>query len=144
LSEAGAKVVYTRDRDVYVSIFDRPAIAVQAGADLFVSIHSNSHIERGKARGTETLYRAKDPVSELLARAVQDEVVKAITLVDRRIWGRNDLAVFNGSQLPSVMVEVGFLDHPDEEVLLRASGFQKVAAQGIYNGIERFYLENMN
>lgn len=142
LSQAGAKVVFTRGTDEYVSIFRRPEIAIEANADLFVSIHANSHIERGKARGTETLYRASDPASEQFARTTQDEVVKAITLVDRRIWGRGDLAVFNGSDLPSIMVEVGFLDHPDEEVLLRAPGFQKVAAQGIYNGIKRFYLEN--
>lgn len=142
LTEAGAQVVYTRDTDTYVSIFERPAIAKEAGAHLFVSIHVNSTIQRGVARGTETLYRANDPVSQLFARIVQDEVVKAITLVDRRIWGRDDLAVFNGSKIPAILVEVGFLDHPDEEVLLRAPGFQKVAAQGIYNGIERFYLES--
>lgn len=143
LRQAGAKVVYTRDSDVYVSIFRRPEIAVEANADLFVSVHANSHIERGRARGTETLYRAGDPVSERFARLVQEELVKAITLIDRRIWGRNDLAVFNGCDIPAVLVEVGFLDHPDEEVLLRAPGFQEVAAQGIFNGIVRFYLENM-
>lgn len=142
LREAGAKVVFTRDNDEYVSIFRRPEIAREVQADLFVSIHANSNIERGKARGTETLYRAGDPVSERFARLVQDELVKAITLIDRRIWGRNDLAVFNGSDMPAVLVEVGFLDHPDEEVLLRAPGFQQVAAQGIFNGIVRFYLEN--
>jgi N-acetylmuramoyl-L-alanine amidase len=72
---------------------------------------------------------------------VQAELVQAITLVDRRIWGRDDLAIFNGSTIPAVLVEVGFLDHPDEEVLLRAEGFQQIAAEGIYNGIERFILE---
>lgn len=108
LHEAGAKVIFTRDSDIYVSIFERPEIALEARADLFVSIHANSHIQRGTARGTETLYRAKDPVSELFARAVQDELVKAITLIDRRIWGREDLAVFNGSDIPAVLVEVGF------------------------------------
>jgi N-acetylmuramoyl-L-alanine amidase len=142
LAQAGAKVIYTRDSDVYVSIFERPEIATQAGAHLFVSIHSNSNIERGRARGTETLYRDGDPVSEMFARIVQEELVKSITLIDRRIWGRKDLAVFNGSSLPAILVEVGFLDHPDEEVLLRAPGFQKAAAQGIFNGIVRFYLEN--
>lgn len=142
LAQAGAKVIYTRDSDVYVSIFERPEIAIQAGAHLFVSIHSNSNIERGRARGTETLYRDGDPVSEMFARIVQEELVKSITLIDRRIWGRKDLAVFNGSSLPAILVEVGFLDHPDEEVLLRAPGFQKAAAQGIFNGIVRFYLEN--
>lgn len=142
LSQAGAEVVYTRDKDVYVSIFERPEIATRAGAHIFVSVHANSHIEKGVARGTETLYRAKDPVSQVLARTVQDELVQAITLIDRRIWGRDDLAVFNGTKIPAILVEVGFLDHPDEEVLLRAPGFQKIAAEGIYKGIERFYLEN--
>ena len=144
LSQAGAKVVYTRETDVYVSIFERPAIANQANADLYISVHSNAHINRGTARGTETLYRGKDPASELLARTVQDEVVKAITLANRRVWGREDLAVFNQTAMPAIMVEVGFLDHPDEELLLRSAGFQKVAAQGIYHGIRHFYLENRN
>lgn len=142
LSQAGARVVYTRESDIYVSIFERPAIANQADADMYISVHANAHMNRGTARGTETLYRGKDPASELLARTVQDEVVKAITLANRRIWGREDLAVFNQTKMPAIMVEVGFLDHADEEILLRAPGFQKVAAQGIYNGILRFYLEN--
>ena len=142
LSQAGARVVYTRENDTYVSIFERPAIANQASADLYISVHANAHVNRGTVRGTETLYRAKDPASESLARAVQEELVKAITLVNRRIWGREDLAVFNQTKMPAIMVEVGFIDNADEELLLRAAGFQKVAAQGIYNGIRRFYLEN--
>lgn len=142
LVQGGAQVVYTRDTDKYVSIFERPEIAKKAGAHLFVSVHVNSHIEKGVARGTETLYRAKDPVSQVLARSVQDELVKAITLIDRRIWARDDLAIFNGTDIPAILVEVGFLDHPDEEILLKAPGFQKVAAEGIYKGIERFYLQN--
>ncbi|NLJ74748.1 MAG: N-acetylmuramoyl-L-alanine amidase, partial [Firmicutes bacterium] len=36
---------------------------------------------------------------------------------------------------------IGFINHVDEEVLLRSSGFQKAAAQGIFNGIERYFLE---
>lgn len=142
LSQAGARVVYTRNTDVYVSIFERPEIAAKANADLYVSVHANASLNKGSVRGTETLYRAKDPVSEVFARTVQEELVNSITLANRRIWGRDDLAVFNNTRMPAIMVEVGFLDHPDEEVLLRAPGFQEAAAQGIYNGIKRFYLEN--
>ena len=142
LSQAGARVVYTRNTDVYVSIFERPEIAAKANADLYVSLHANASLDRGKVRGTETLYRAQDPASQLFASTVQEELVNAITLANRRIWGRDDLAVFNNTRMPAIMVEVGFLDHPDEEVLLRAPGFQEVAAQGIYSGIARFYLEN--
>ncbi|HHY10036.1 MAG TPA: N-acetylmuramoyl-L-alanine amidase, partial [Firmicutes bacterium] len=141
LQKAGAQVVYTREKDVYVSIFERPELAIAAQADIYVSVHTNSHIKRGTARGTETLYRAGDQISQLLARSVQDELVKAITLIDRRIWPRDDLAVFNGSTIPAILVEVGFLDHPEEEILLKAEGFQRAAAEGIFHGVVRFFDE---
>lgn len=50
------KVVYTRTTDVFVTLKDRPKIANKAKADLFVSIHCNSH--RSQASGTETFVLA--------------------------------------------------------------------------------------
>lgn len=49
----GCKVIMTRDRDVYVGLEDRPAIAKTRGADLFVSIHVNASRKRN-TRGIET------------------------------------------------------------------------------------------
>jgi N-acetylmuramoyl-L-alanine amidase len=49
----GCNVIMTRDKDVFIRLEDRPAIAKTRGADLFVSIHVNANRKR-KARGIET------------------------------------------------------------------------------------------
>ena len=50
---AGIKVVYTRDEDVWVPIIDRTRMANDANGKLFISVHANSNPNR-KIQGFET------------------------------------------------------------------------------------------
>jgi N-acetylmuramoyl-L-alanine amidase len=51
----GAQVVYTRKDDTFIPLEDRTAMANEAKADLFISIHANSSHDH-EARGVETYY----------------------------------------------------------------------------------------
>ncbi len=51
----GAEIIYTRTDDRHVSLEERTAIANDAGADLFISVHANSSRIRD-IRGAETFY----------------------------------------------------------------------------------------
>jgi len=55
LSAAGYKVVYTRDRDTWISLADRSAIAARKKGDLFLSIHVNAS-RKPQISGFETYF----------------------------------------------------------------------------------------
>lgn len=50
--EPGFKVIYTRTTDVFVELYDRGPIANKADADIFVSIHCDSHNSQASGAGT--------------------------------------------------------------------------------------------
>ncbi len=50
--------------------------------------------------------------------------------------------VLVGAQMPSVLVEVGFISHPREAKRLVNSKYQKKLALGLANGVERYFLNN--
>ncbi len=53
--EFGCQVILTRDKDVYLALEERTALANRIGADLFISIHANASTNRS-VRGVEIYY----------------------------------------------------------------------------------------
>jgi N-acetylmuramoyl-L-alanine amidase len=70
----GAEVVYTRKDDTFIPLETRTAIANQARADLFVSIHANSSHDED-ARGVETYYLNFTSSPEALEVAARENAV---------------------------------------------------------------------
>lgn len=69
----GFKVIYTRDKDVFVELYDRGPIANKADADIFVSIHCNAH--HTQAYGAETFVMGVDKSGKNLETAKRENEV---------------------------------------------------------------------
>ena len=73
LERLGIRVVLTREGDEDLSLYARTALAAQAGADLFLSIHCNASNSDPRARGIYTAYhpdrRGGQGLAETLRRA---------------------------------------------------------------------------
>jgi N-acetylmuramoyl-L-alanine amidase len=50
--------------------------------------------------------------------------------------------VLVGAQMPSVLIEVGYISHPKEGRRINTKTYQKLIARGIANGIERYFIKN--
>jgi N-acetylmuramoyl-L-alanine amidase len=68
LKDAGVEVIMTRRTDTFIALEERTAIANRAGADLFLSIHSNASAS-DLAHGVETYFLnfAPNPQAEAIA-----------------------------------------------------------------------------
>lgn len=77
----GAEVVFTREGDTFIPLEERTAIANQAKADLFVSIHANSSPDYG-ARGVETYYLNLKGSPEAMEVAARENAVSQTGIHD--------------------------------------------------------------
>jgi N-acetylmuramoyl-L-alanine amidase len=77
----GAEVVYTRKDDTFIPLETRTAIANQARADLFVSIHANSSHDPD-ARGVETYYLNFTSSPEALEVAARENAVSETSIYE--------------------------------------------------------------
>jgi N-acetylmuramoyl-L-alanine amidase len=147
LERADVRVVMTRTETAGTSMGNvaRARIANRAGAVLFLRIHADGS-EDPAARGTHTLHPAlrrgwTDDVyaeSKRAARVVQGELLKSLGFPDRGLQERSDFTGFNWSDVPVILVEMGFMTNSTEDRLLATAAYQRRAAVGLCRGALRF------
>jgi len=139
LEERGAEVVLTRATpDSGLGLYERTNLAVEAGGDLFVSIHNNAlpdGVNPFRHNGTSVLWY--HPQSEPLARAIQAELLPRTGLADHGVWYQN-LAVARMTEMPAVLVEAAFMMIPGQEARLKTAAYRRAIAGGVAAGIERY------
>ena len=114
-------------------------------AKLMLRIHADGS-SSASSRGVSTLYPAlhegwTDDIygaSLRAARLVHRATVGAIGARDLGLVRRADLTGFNWANVPSVLVETGFMTNPTERRLLQSSSYQWKVARGLTNGVAAF------
>lgn len=158
LESAGARTVYTRTADAsaapagspsHVELQARCDLANNAHASIFVSIHANESRNPAYA-GVTTYYgptsgyyygasRTAELVksSSQLAQLVQKEVAAA---TGESSQGVDDAPfyVLGHTNMPSILIETGFLSNRAEADKLTNGAYQQRIARGIYEGIVHY------
>ena len=155
LEQAGATIILTRSdengiydldkntlREKKVSdIKNRVKIGNNSSANIFVSIHLNK-IPQSEYSGWQTFFKKNDENSRKLAKLIQTNLNEAIQKENKRkehvITGKY---IVDHVEIPTVIVECGFLSNPEEEELLQIDEYQDKIAWGIYTGIMDYFNE---
>jgi len=133
LADWGARVLMTRTGDTFPSLDGRVAVANQARPDLFISLHSNSE-SKGTARGF-TIYAARRASQESLRVAGHLVTAMSAAGIPSRGVHREDFRVVKNTNMPALLVEMGFLTHPSEAQQLSSSAHRQRLADAIARGI---------
>ncbi len=178
VNRLGVEVIMTRDRDVFVPLEERTAIANQVGADLFISIHANGSPNR-RVRGIETFVldfsssederrvasmenagaqRTIAALEELLKNIARgdykEESRDLAQVVQTHLHGRLSASlagqinrgvkqapfiVLIGSNMPSILTEVGFISNPSDEKYYKSDMSRTLLAEALYMGVENYF-----
>jgi len=143
LEKSGAQVIMTREEDTQYSenkrkdLSARLDLARQGGADMVVSIHMNEYRSRRES-GPQVFYRAGQESSRLLAGCLQSALIQALEPAKKRAAMAGDYFILS-LDVPSVLVECGFLSNAGEEKLLLTAEYQQKTAQAIHDGIAEYF-----
>ncbi|HZS14090.1 MAG TPA: N-acetylmuramoyl-L-alanine amidase [Candidatus Dormibacteraeota bacterium] len=129
------KVVLTRSTDTYVDIGPRMQTAVDAGAQLFVSIHFNSFTD-ATTGGALVLYPNDDSLqfAQTLSDSLRDGLLQRWQIADDGVQSKPDLWVH--ATMPAVTVEGAYMTNPREAGLLQQNDFRDSLAAAIRTGVE--------
>lgn len=175
------KVVLTRDRDIFIPLRERVAIARRAHGDLFISLHADSHpnpntrglsiytlSEKSSDREAASLaekenkadiiagmdFSEESPeVTGILIDLAQRESMNlsaqfaslAVGELDRKVQTLDNthrfagFAVLKAPDIPSVLLEMGYLSNANEVRLLQQDGYRDKMADSMTHAVDRYF-----
>lgn len=156
LEASGAMVILTRNDDTSLyteqvgktirqkyneNLKNRKKIIQESSADMFISIHLNK-FQDSKYYGAQTFYPAGKEDDKQLATYIQGELKRVVDKTNnRKIKSTNDIYLIKDNEIPSTLIECGFLSNDKEAKLLNDEEYQDQIAWAIYVGIQKYFSE---
>lgn len=153
LEKEGFKVLMTRDSDKGLyedsgsirkkkleDLDNRCKLKGECGCDMFISIHLNM-FEVSKYYGAQVWYSEQNE-SNRLAQIVQKNLIQDLANGNHR-KAKPALHYYKllrcNDNMPSIIVECGFLSNPNEEMMLKKKSYQEKIAESLCKSIKEFY-----
>ena len=134
LKRMGYRTVMTRRGDYFLTLPQRCQIANRYRNAIFVSVHFN-YTWKQEVSGLETFYHNSE--GQKLANQVQNRMIRYTRSIDRdEKFAR--FYVIRNTNMPSILVEGGFVSNEAERNRMKSGRFREALARAIADGIQRY------
>ena len=135
LENLGATVILTRESDKSVSLENRAQLSNREKANAFISLHFDSG-PNSNASGTTGYYFTS--TSENLAQTVNKYIARNLTLKSQGTKFQNFLVLRENKQ-PSILLELGYLNNPDDNKLIESTEYQENISKSIASALKEYF-----
>ena len=142
LTQMGYRVILTRTKDLFIPLKTRTSTANKTNGQLFVSLHFNA-AKNPKASGIEVFYYNSQSMwrrtsSKRLAKNVLTQLLSATGAPSRAVKVGN-FHVIRETKMPSILVEGGFITHPEEQARLLDAAYIDRIARSVAIGVDKYF-----
>ena len=146
LEDMGFKVIMTREtNDVNITNSERAIFANENNANLVIRIHADGsddssvtgaslHIPASNGKYTSKIYKESNKCAQIMFSDMKEAGFKV-----NNIYERSDLTGFNWSEVPAVLVEMGFMSNPEEDEKMAQKSYQEKMMKAIAEATQTYF-----